>query len=377
MHLFKTRMRTLIRNRTVLFWSLVFPLVLATFFNLAFKNIMNDENFSTIDLAVIDSEEKDVVFLNTIENIQINEDTKMFNVNLVADTEAYKLLENNDVAAIIESSGKSIKLILNSSGLDQTITKSVIDEYLQTNSAVIELIVLSENNVDEIMTDLMTEVNYIDEISASKNRANIILIFFFSLIGMALIYGGFWGTDNIINLQANMSTKAIRVAVSPVNRLKILIIYTISAFLIHIFTIAILMFYLLVVLGLNFGDKLLLTFLICILGSLVGISFGSFITISLKKAREGVKVMITTLVGVIGGFLSGMMVVEMKYIIQTKAPFLHYINPVSIITDALHTLNYFGPTPRFYLNIGIMVLMILVFTFGTYLFYRRDSYESI
>ena len=77
----------------------------------------------------------------------------------------------------------------------------------------------------------------------------MVLTYFFALLGMALIYGGFWGTDNIINLQANMSGKGIRIAVSPVNRFKTLLIYTLCAFLVHILIISIILFYLLVIIG--------------------------------------------------------------------------------------------------------------------------------
>lgn len=377
MHLFKIRMLTLFRNKIIIFWSLLFPIILATFYSLAFRNIMSGEIIETINIAVVDNESLDDGFLETLKNVEFRENKKMFNVIIKSSEESLQLLNEKEVVAIIEVTTDKILYKVNESGLNQTIVKTFLDEYLQTTTAVLDIIVLSNGNPNDIISDLTNPQNYIDEVSGNRNKANITLIMYFSLIGMALIYGGFWGTDNILNLQANMSTKGVRIAVSPVNRLKMLLIYTLCAFIIHIMIISILLFYITVILGVDFGDKLFGTLLVCLLGSLVGITFGSFVTIALKKAGEGTKIMITTLVGVIGGFLSGMMMVDMKYIIQTKAPFLHYINPVSIITDALHTLNYFGATSRFYINIGILVLMIIVFTIGTYVFYRRDSYESI
>jgi len=377
MHLFKTRLLSLFRDKTVIFWALIFPIILSTFFSLAFKNIATGDIIQTIDIAVVEDENIDLNLLNLLNEVEINENEKMFAVVRVSEEEAQKLLADKEVEAIIKTINNKINLIVNSSGLNETIVKAMLDEYLQTTTAVMDIMVLSASNPEEIIRDLSNSKTYIDEVGKDKDVANAVLIMYFSVIGMALIYGGFWGTDNIRYLQANLSTKGIRVAVSPVNRFKMILIYTLATFVVHILIILIFLLYLILALGINFGDKLPFVSLICVLGSLVGITFGSFIAISLKKANAGIKVMITTLVGIIGGFFSGMMMLDMKYIIQVKAPFLNYINPVGVITDALHTLNYFGVTPRFYLNIGILAIMVIAFTIGTFLFYRSDSYESV
>lgn len=377
MHLFKTRMLTLFRNKIVIFWSLIFPIVLSTFYSLAFSNLNTTTIFDTISIAVVDSEEMNQVLLGFLEEAKFDEEKNMFKVNLKSEEEAKDLLEDNKVVGVISTNQDSVTLMVNNSGLNQTIVKTFLDEYLQTTTAVMDIVVLSGSNPEDIINELYSNTSYIDDGSNEYSGINMLLIMYFSVIGMALIYGGFWGTDNILNLQANMSTKGIRVAVSPVNRIKIILIFTACAFLIHFGIISIVLLYMRFILGVEFGDKTLYILLVCVLGSLTGITFGSFVAISLKKASEGVKIMTTVLVGVVGGFLSGMMVVDMKYIIQTKAPILQYINPVGVITDSLHSLNYFGATSRFFTNIGILCVMIIAFTIGTYLFYRRDSYESI
>lgn len=376
MHLFKVRMLTLIRNKTLIFWSLIFPIVLATFYNIAFKNLNNTDLLETIDIVIIDSLDKDENLISAMENAKSGE-INLFNLKIENEENAYKLLNDNEVYGILEFKDNGVKLIVNSSGIRQTITKSFLDTYLQTTSAILELSAIGNGDLNQIISELSNNVSYLDEITEKRIKANIILTYYYSLIGMALIYGGFLGTDNIINLQANMSGKGVRIAVSPAKRFKTLLIYTLCAFLIHLLLMAIFMLYLLLVVKLDIKDKLPYLALVCVLGSLLGISFGSFIAIALKKAKEGVKILITSVTGVLGGFLSGMMVIDMKYIIQTKMPILNFINPVGLISDALHTLNYFGVTARFTLNIIILCIMIIAFTIGTYLFYRRDNYESI
>ena len=40
----------------VIFWTLVFPLALATFFNLAFANLTASEEFETVKVALVEEQ---------------------------------------------------------------------------------------------------------------------------------------------------------------------------------------------------------------------------------------------------------------------------------------------------------------------------------
>ena len=48
MHLFKVRLKCLLRDRTILFWTLFFPIILATFFNFTLAKANYDLEISII-----------------------------------------------------------------------------------------------------------------------------------------------------------------------------------------------------------------------------------------------------------------------------------------------------------------------------------------
>ena len=56
-HNFKYTLKTLFGNKILIFWTFAFPIIMATFFNLAFSNIENSEKLSIIDIAIVESEE--------------------------------------------------------------------------------------------------------------------------------------------------------------------------------------------------------------------------------------------------------------------------------------------------------------------------------
>src|SRR5690554_6890983 len=154
MHLFKTRMLTLFRNKIVIFWSLIFPIVLSTFYSLAFSNLNTTTIFDTISIAVVDSEEMNQVLLGFLEEAKFDEEKNMFKVNLKSEKEAKDLLEDNKVVGVISTNQDSVTLMVNNSGLNQTIVKTFLDEYLQTTTAVMDIVVLSGSNPEDIINEL-------------------------------------------------------------------------------------------------------------------------------------------------------------------------------------------------------------------------------
>ena len=56
LHNFKYSLKILIRNKALLFWTFLFPLVLGLFFKMAFSNIEASETFKAIDIAVVNDD---------------------------------------------------------------------------------------------------------------------------------------------------------------------------------------------------------------------------------------------------------------------------------------------------------------------------------
>ena len=57
LHNFKYSLKTLFKNKMLIFWTFAFPIILGTFFNMAFADVINKEKLSIIDIAIIDNED--------------------------------------------------------------------------------------------------------------------------------------------------------------------------------------------------------------------------------------------------------------------------------------------------------------------------------
>ncbi len=149
-----------------------------------------------------------------------------------------------------------------------------------------------------------------------------------------------------------------------------------AAFTAHAGSIALMLLYMIKVLGINFGNHLAQLILACIIGSIIGHFMGATVGVWVNRSTN-VQSAITTSIIMFGSFLSGMMFVEMKYIIVKKAPILSYLNPVNLVSDSFYSLYYYDDFNRFYMNIMILLIMAIILGLASYLGLRRKTYASI
>lgn len=375
-HIFIYRLKCLLRDKETLFWTMFFPIILATFFNLAFSNISKSEAFKAIDIAVVDDAgyQKNQSFKSALEESAKGPD-KIFNLQAVQKDKAEQLLADNKIIGYI-TVDSTIKLTVGSSGISQSIIKSFIDSYSQTSSAVSNIITQNPQKIQSLIKDVGNRKEYAREVSGTSAAPNQILNYFYSLIAMACMYGSFFGNREVMDIQANLSSLASRVNIAPVHKLKTFIYSMSAALAISFFELLLLLAYLYYVLKIDFGNKAGLVIFTTFIGCITGITFGAFVS-SIVKKSEGIKVAIIIAVSMVGSFLSGMMYQNMKYIIQKNVPVLSFLNPVNLLTDSFYCLYYYDNLSRYSYNIGFLCLFIVIFSMGTYLMIRRRRYASL
>ena len=373
--LYIARLKCLIRNKEGMFWSFLFPIGLATCFFFAFNNFMSNESFETIKIAYISEGSEEDSLKIALEQAQMSEDTPMFSITYSDSREASEMLEDGAIEAYIEGA-KEPQLYVKERGMNETIVKSFLDSYRRMASTAHIILQDNPNAINEgLMEDLMKNNSYVQENNNQKNP-NVVLGYFYSLLAFTCLFAANWGLEEVINIQADQSTKGARVNVSPIRKMKLFIINMIAAFTVHCVSITLFFIYLYSALKVDFGDNLAYVFLACLIGSLAGMMLGATIGIVVRK-KAATKSTILTVVVLGGGFLSGMMVSDIRYLIATKAPVIAYINPVNLVTDAFYSLYYYDNYDRFYLNITILVFMTILMGAVSYIGLRRRSYASI
>jgi ABC-type multidrug transport system, permease component len=376
--LYYLRLKCLVRKSGDLLWLLCFPLILATLFHAAFSNLGKSETFQTVPVAVVSESGKDAdtTLLSTLKEASWSHNRKLFKVTICSENAAKALLDKNKISGYIIGSNP-IKLIVMDSGINQTIIQSFLDSYSQMVGTV-EAIMKEQPDTarNELLADIRKEMNYVVDKSGGSFDPDTTVVYYYALIAMTCLFGSLRGLEEIISIQADLSAKGARIQVSPMHKMKLLLCNLLAAFTVQLVGIGMLMAYLCDVLKVNFGNNLYYVGVTCFISSLLGVMLGAMVGALVKKS-EHMKRSILQLISTGGSFLAGLMIVDVKYMVETKAPAIAYLNPASLITDALYRLYYYGPDHRFYTNISILSAMSLVFVVITYFAVRSEDYASI
>jgi ABC-2 type transport system permease protein len=377
-HIFITRLKCILRDKQLVFWTLLFPIVLSTLFKLAFTNLSSNEMFRPINIAIVNNQyfEKNQGFKGAIEQVSKEGPDKLFNITFSDEKNAEELLNNSRIEAYIYLNPE-VTLMVKSSGLNQTVIKTFLDNYKESASAIASIASSNPTAMNaDLIKDASTFKEYTKETSSSRGQPNTILNYFYTLIAMACLYGSFLGLKEITDIQGDLSKRAARINMAPVHKMKMFIYSFCAALFIQYVEILIVLGYLHFALKVDFGNQLPYILLLCFVGCTTGISLGTMVSALVKKG-EGPKTAILVITSMVSSFLAGMMNVNMKYIIEKNVPLLSYINPAALITDGFYTLYYYNTHERFFVNIAILTGLSIIFCLTTYAVIRRQKYASL
>ncbi len=375
-HNFKYTLKILLKNKILLFWTFAFPILLGTFFHMAFSNIENSEKLKIIKIAIINNEnyQKEELFKNTFTHLsdKKNKD-RLFSVTYTNIEKAKKLLEEKKITGYLIFEKENIKIKVNENGINETILKNIVDE-INCNQDIIKTL-LNKNihyqKIQNIITQNEVKLNNI----TSKNLSYT-MIEYYTLIAMTCLYGGILSMFITNYKLANTSSVGKRTSISPIHKLKMLLASLLASYIVQIIGIAILFMYTIFVLKVNYSSPIPYIILLALLGSLAGLSLGISIATLIKK-DENTKTGILISITMLGCFLSGMMGITMKYIIDKNIPILNKINPANMITDGFYSLYYYDTLNRYVLNIVSLLLFSICMILLSYKGLRRQKYDSI
>lgn len=375
-HNFKYSLKILLKNRMLIFWTFAFPIILGTFFNMAFSNIENSEKFNCINIAIVKTQEfnDNEIYKNAFKELSKDGDNKLFNIKYVDEEKAKELLDNEEISGYLIYNGSS-KIVIKKNGVNETIFKTAVDEINQSYGVINGLI---QNDTSKIYSKIQDILKQSDSniIDISSNKLSYTMIEYYSLIAMSCMYGGILAMFVINQNLANMSNKGKRVSVSPTKKSTLVFSGVLASYITQILGILLLFLYTIFVLKVDYGQNLGLVILLALIGSLAGLSLGTGVA-TLVKSNDNVKSSIILSITMVGSFLAGMMGITMKYVVDTNAPIINKINPVSMITDGLYSLYYYSTLDRYWFDITSLLVFSGLLILISAIQLRRQKYDSI
>lgn len=387
-HNLKYSLKTLFKNKMLLFWTFAFPILMGLFFNLAFSDIEKNEMLDIIDIAIINNEDfnQNLIYKEAFNSLSSDEN-KMFNITYTSLEESKKLLEEEKISGYISFNDDKPTITVNNSGINETVIRNVVDEINSNKEMITNLINIEvENaykngsiiNIDDItknVTNLvMTKTVKLNNIS-NKNLSYT-MIEYYTLIAMACLYGGLISMFITNYKLPNMNSVGKRTSISPIHKGSLLVSSLLASLFVQLIGILLLFIFTIFIIKVDYGNNLLFVMLLALAGSLAGLSLGVAIS-TLFKTNENAKIGILIAIVMFFCLLSGMMGITLKYVIDKNVPILNMINPASMITDGLYALYYYGKTNRYVFDLISLLIFSIVMIILSYRDLRRKKYDSI
>ena len=368
LHYFKYSIITTSRVKELVFWTFLFPIILATFMFAAFGKINKiTEQLDPIPVVVIEKN----------ENTEFKETVNSFLSYVeLSEAEALTALEKGEIFGIIYIED-SIHLTVLENGFEQTIISTVLNQYQQWQSTIETILHENPSGLPAALETMNSEISSINELTSTNGTQDNLLNYFYAIFAMSCLFASFSGLGCITNLRANLSPLGARRCISPTHKWVIVTAEFLASLLLQFVIQCVTFLYMWLILRINFGDNILPIFPILILGSSAGIMLGMFIGALPKPSAFGFKIGLCISVSMLLSILADLCVSGIKNTIEHSIPILNRINPATLISDSFYALNVYDTYDRYWNNLAGLALFTIIFGVLTIFLIRRNRYASL
>lgn len=382
-HNYKYALKTLVKNKSLVFWTLAFPFILAIFFNLAFSRLHDYDVFEPFDIAVVrdDAYENDKVFSEAFSSLTSG-DEKLFEANYTSREEADKLLDEEKVEGVVYIEDGKAHVKIKKNGTNQTVLKMATEQVAQSAGMINDIAAAEAERSGGAMNQFEIYAKAVEivqnaepKIEDDSHVMNVVSIEFFTLIAMACMQGAMLSTEMLNRCLPNLSHRGKRVAIAPTKKSRVILSNTLAGYTVLLVSVILLILFMRFVLGVDFGTHTWLIMALAAIGSLTATMMGMLLAVAFKM-NDNAKQVVVLSVTMVGCLFAGMFG-GMKIIFDEACPWMNKLNPVGLITDGFYSLLYYEDTSRFIVNIVSLLVIAAIFFVLSVRSLRRARYDSI
>lgn len=418
---FKYSLLQLVRVPGVLIWTLVFPIVLGSLFVMMLGALDERAEAVSVNVVVVDEEQanggertatsfEDIAraaqvgarvggvfdeeaFATFMEALGEGDDA-LFNITYVSSPEEAAALvreslgTDDEYAGYVQYADGEVQTVLAKATsaseayeVEPSILMMIMDRYVAEEALIKET--LQKNPAalvnPEFIETLMAPVEATVRASVTDNTPRESLRYYFALFGMAAFFGASIGLIGFQQIRANASALAARRSLGALSHGKTAFVTLLASWLLSFASLLVLFAFLVVIGGVDFGDRVGICILICLVASLCATALGCALAAIPKvpdQAKGGIVTGIVCVASLFAG-LYGTFAIDFADAVSQTAPWLDVINPVVQVCQAFYATMYYDTYAQTFGHLAILLVMALIFFALSARSLRRKRYASL
>lgn len=373
-HNFTYALKSLFRNKTTLFWTLIFPIGLASFMFMAFHDLMEkDEMLEAIPVAVVNYEETDNGIMEVLDTLSEEGEDQMIKVTKTDRKKADQLLKDKKIEGIIDAT--KISLTVNENGYNAMVLQVILEQYKQKETIIKDVVKQNPQMIQSVLDNLTKDTSFYVESTTTDAKQNVYNNYFYAIFAMSCLFASFVAIERIGRIQANVSALGMRRCLGPNHKFTVVCAEYLALLLVQ-FTIEVITLCYMRLLGVDFGTRYPAILLILLIGCSIGLSIGVIIG-SVSKMTEGGKTGLAVSISMAMSVMADLCVGGMKDLVEHHVPILNRINPAVLISDSFYALSVYDNYTKYFQNIAIMAGMSILLIIISSFILRGNRYASV
>jgi len=384
-------LRALMREKQIIIWVFVFPLVLATIFVSMFSNIDKSYSFDPIPTAIVKDANYAAApgFKEMITELSKSGKGQLLVVRSAATAgDARTLLEKGKVDGYIEVDASGVPQVYLTpksdpllGDLKQTILKSLVDNYLRASSTMRSIAAKDPSALRDpaVLASLYAQGDFTRPLQITAHKVADQVRYFYALFGFLSIMSANIALIAIVNAQPNLSALGARRTVGATSKART-VVATLGASWVLAFTGLMVSFiYMRAVLRVDFGGNDLACVGAFAVASLMAISLGTLIG-ALPKLSAGPKGGILTGLASLCSLFAGLYGTPSTQLADRTArafPVAGLLNPARQVANLFYSLYYYDGYSHFFAGVGVLLAMSAVLIAVALFLVRRQQYASL
>ena len=379
-----------LRNRGVVIWVMVFPILLSTVFMFMLDGYESGEAITGVPVGLVEDGSPEARGLaEALEGVSQGEDALLAVTPYAGESEAALAADAGDICAyVVAQAGEDPRMVVparSAGGTDQAVVQLVLDRYLQVSKAIKVVAekdpsaLASSGAVEALAASLSGDDVASERISVLRAQPSEFSRYYYAMLGFSSLMGAQVALLLVVSKRADGSPAGMRRQVSATGPAAQLASGLVASWIVVFCCLVVSLVYIRLVAGVSLGGREGLAVVACAACALVSCAIGTLIG-AIPRISADAKDVICTVLTMGLSLPAGLFGTPSQNLcdwLSANFPLAQLANPAAQVGEAFYRLTFYDSLVPFAGSLATLVAISAVLFAVAALFMRRQRYAYL